>query len=172
MVAIIALVGGLGGGLYANSYKRLLVEKAARQLLLMARYARIVAIEQQRPYELQLDEEKGFLLTTVQTNPETGQTEQTIVRDFYCRPVAFEGNVTFEEIRIAMITAETTSESEQERKIIFLPNGSSASAVIQIGDGATHYTVTLVAATGKATLSAGLAGEIKTGIIDLDMQQE
>jgi Tfp pilus assembly protein FimT len=172
VVAIIALVGGLGGGLYANSYKRLLVEKAARQLLLMARYARIVAIEQQRPYELQLDKEKGFLLTTVQMNPETGQTEQTIVRDFYCRPVEFEGDVTFEEIRIATITAETTSESEQEHKIIFLPNGSTASAVIQIGDGATHYTVTLVAATGKATLSTGLAGEIKTGIIDLDLQQE
>jgi prepilin-type N-terminal cleavage/methylation domain-containing protein len=172
VVAIIAIVGGLGGGLYANSYKRLLVEKTARQLLLMARYARIVAIEQQRPYELQLDPENGFLLTTVQRNQETGQTEQTIVKDFYCRPVEFEGEVTFEEVRIMTMTAETANGSEPEQKIVFLPNGSTASAVIQMGDGTTHYTITLVAATGKATLTAGIAGEIKTGTVDLDIQQE
>ena len=54
--------------------------------------------------------------------------------------------------------------------MVFLPNGSAESAVLQIGDGKSHYTVAVVAATGKATLYAGTAQEIETVSIDLDIQ--
>ena len=40
VVVIIGLLGGLGGGVYIGTYKKLLVEKAARDFFLTAKYAR------------------------------------------------------------------------------------------------------------------------------------
>jgi prepilin-type N-terminal cleavage/methylation domain-containing protein len=171
VVAIIAMVAGLGGGYCVGTYKRLLVEKTARQLLLMATYARIMAIEQQRPYEMQVDAgNRGFLLATTEVNPQTGETERIIVKDFYCRPVEFEGDVKFEQVLLTTATGEESQGTDGEQKVVFLPNGSAESAVLQIGDGKSHYTVAVVAATGKATLSAGTAKDIEMVSIDLDLQ--
>jgi Tfp pilus assembly protein FimT len=175
VVAIVALVGSVGGGMYMGSYKRLLVEKAARQFLLTAKYARIMAIEQGRPYELQLREaseehKQGFAVTTMQPNPETGVSETTIVKDYYCKPVEFEGDVAFESVKIAAVIADETSEEEAQQKITFLPNGSAESAVVQFGDGKTHYTVAIVASTGKASFYDGTADDVQVAVIDLDAQ--
>ncbi|MCX5645561.1 MAG: prepilin-type N-terminal cleavage/methylation domain-containing protein [Phycisphaerae bacterium] len=171
VVAIITMVAGLGGGYCVGTYKRLVVEKTARQLLLMATYARIMAIEQQRPYELQLDAgNRGFLLATTEVNKQTGETQRTIVKDYYCRPVEFEGDVKFEDVVLSTMMGESPQGAEEEQKVIFLPNGSAESAILQIGDGKSHYTVAVVAATGKATLSLGTAKEIDTVSIDLDVQ--
>jgi prepilin-type N-terminal cleavage/methylation domain-containing protein len=174
VVSIIVLLGGLGGGLYVGTYKKLLVEKTARQFLLTARYARIAAVEQQRPYELQLaNDNKGFLLATTQINTATGQSEKTLIKDLYCRPVTFEGEVQFESVQIIPLNGTTTiSEGEPEQKITFWPSGGAEAAVVQIGDGKTHYTIAVVAATGKATLYDGPATEVRTASIDLDMGQE
>lgn len=171
VVVIVTMIAGLGGGYCIGSYKRLIVEKTARQLLLMATYARIMAIEQQRPYELQIDAgNRGFLLATTDLDKQTGETQRVIVRDYYCRPVEFDGDVKFEDLVLATPTGEPLTDSAEEQKVVFLPNGSAESAVLQIGDGKTHYTVAVVAATGKATLTAGTAQEIDTVSIDLDIQ--
>ena len=173
VVAIIAMIGSLGGGMYMGSYKRLLVEKAARQFLLTAKYARVTAIEQGRPYEILLtagETEKGFAVTTTQWNPETGAGETIVVRDYYCKPIALEGDVTFEAINIATLAGEETTGAESQQKITFLPSGSAESAVIQFGDGSTHYTVVIIASTGKASLHEGVAEEITTAVVDLDAQ--
>jgi Tfp pilus assembly protein FimT len=170
VIAVISILAGLGTGMYGGTYKKLLVEKAARQFLLMARYARIAAIEQQRPYEIQLDE-AGFLLATTQLNAETSQTERILVRDYYCRPVKFEGDVKFEDVKVAGEPVDTTSEEAgTEKKISFLPNGSAVSAIVQIGDGKTHYTAAIVASTGRVTLTFGLAEGVKNATVDLDTQ--
>jgi len=169
VVAIIALIGGLGGGMYAGSYRRLLVERTARQFLLHARYARIMAIEQGRPYELHLDaENRGFALMTAQADPQTTESESVVVRDYYAKPVAFEGDVRFEDVRILTQASEQTSDVGAGQRIVFLPNGSAESAVVQIGDGRTQYTIAVVASTGKATLRRGAAGEMQMAVIDLD----
>lgn len=171
VISVIVLVGSVGGGVYVGTYKRLLVEKTARQFLQTARYARIMAIERQRPYELQLDAGgKGFGLTTTRVNPETGQNEKIIVKDLYCRPVEFEGDVTFEDIQIATQPAEQTDEGEQSQRILFLPNGAAESAVVQIGDGKSHYTVAVIAATGKARMYEGTTDKIRMASVDLDVQ--
>ena len=171
VVVIVTMIAGLGGGYCVGSYKRLMVEKTARQLLLMATYARIMAIEQQRPYELQMDTgNRGFLLATTEMDEQTGETERVIVKDYYCRPVEFEGDVKFEDMVLSTPTGEPLDDSDQEQKVVFLPNGSAESAVLQIGDGKTHYTVAVVAATGKATLSVGTAQQIDSVSIDLDIQ--
>ena len=172
VVAMIALIGGLGSGYCVGTYKRLLVEKAARQFLLTARYARIMAIEQQRPYELLIDpNNQGFFLATAEPDPETGDSRKVAVRDYFCKPVEFEGDVGFEDVHLETYLEASSDEAGAEQKIVFWPNGSAESAVLQIGDGKTHYSIALVAATGKANLYPGVTTDIKTASIDLDVQE-
>lgn len=172
VVVIIGLLAGLGGGIYMGSYKRMLVEKAARDFVLTAQYARIMAIEKQRQYKIQLDiANNGFFLATTQLDEDTGQTEQMVVKDPFCRPVEFEGDVTFEDIQITPIGLETTTEDdEQEQSIVFSPNGTAQSAVIQIGNGKTHYAVSIFAATGKVKIYFGTSENVDVGVIDLDAE--
>ena len=178
VVVVIALVASVGGGLYVGTYKKMLVEKAARNFLLTAKYARIVAIEKQRPYKIRLDvANNGFHLATTQFNEESGESEETIVRNFYCRPVEFEGEVTFEDVQVAPIGSETMPESTDEQAIVFSQNGTAQSVVVQLGDGKTHYTIVVSAATGRAKMYEGTIDDVKSdtdvkiGIpIDLDAE--
>jgi len=173
VVVIITLIGGVGGGLYVGSYKRMLVEKAARDFVLTAKYARVMAIEKQKPYKMRLDVDNGrFLLTTSEWNEQTEQTESVIVRDLYCKPVTFEGDVQFENIKVALIgldeTFETEETEESEQAISFSPTGTAQPAVVQIGDGKTHYSITISSATGKAKIYFGTTESFKAATIDLD----
>jgi prepilin-type N-terminal cleavage/methylation domain-containing protein len=171
VVIIIGLLGGLGGGLYIGSYKRLLVEKAARDFLLTAKYARVMAIEKQRQYKLVLDTaNNGFHLETTQLNEEEGQTEKIIVMDSLCRPIKLEGEILFEDIKIEPTSQALTTEEqdEEEQSIVFSANGTSQTAAIQIGNGKTHYTITISSATGKAKVHEGICENIQIGVIDLD----
>lgn len=171
VVVIIALVASVGGGLYVGTHKRILVEKAARDFLLHAKYARIMAIERQQPYEIQLDAANGgFWLATSEWDEETEQTGQVVVRDYYCKPVQFEGEVKFEDIQVSPIGVEASTESEENQAIVFSPNGNAQSAVIQIGDGQNHYTISISAATGKAKIYFGTAENMEVGTIDLDAE--
>jgi prepilin-type N-terminal cleavage/methylation domain-containing protein len=172
VVAIIVLIGSVGSGMYANTYKKLLVQKAAKQFLLTARYARIAAIEQGRAYELMMDTANGkFFLMTTLMDEDTGESQRTPVRDYYCKPVDLEGEVKFEDVEVTTFLAAPTSDEGQERKITFLPTGATESAVVQIGDGTWHYTIVLMAATGQATLSEGTAEQVRTTMVDLDAEQ-
>jgi hypothetical protein len=84
--------------------------------------------------------------------------------------VEFEGDVTFEDIQIATQAVEQTDEGEQSQRILFLPNGAAESVIVQIGDGKSHYTVAVVAATGKARMYEGKADKVRMASVDLDVQ--
>jgi prepilin-type N-terminal cleavage/methylation domain-containing protein len=172
VVVIIGLLGGLGGGVYIGSYKRLLVEKAARDFFLTAKYARIMAIEKHRQYKLVLDTaNNGFHLITTELDEESGQTEQIIVRDSLCKPVTFSSEILFEDIKIiptSLLT--TTEEDEDEQSIVFSANGTAQTAVIQIGNGKTHYTITVSSATGKVKVYEGINEDVNIGFEDLDAE--
>ena len=74
MVAIIAMVGGLGSGYCVGTYKRLLVEKTARQFLLMARMPGSWRSSSSVPTSCMIDpNNQGFLLATTEADPETGR---------------------------------------------------------------------------------------------------
>jgi prepilin-type N-terminal cleavage/methylation domain-containing protein len=168
VITLIALIAGVGGGFYMGTYKRLLVEKTARDFFLAAKYARIMAIERQKPYRIELDTTNGgFCLAFDQFNEETEQTERTIVRDLYSKPVEFAGAVKFEDIQI---TSLSTQANDEQKTIVFLPNGTAQSAIIQIGDGENHYTVNINAATGKAAVYPGTVKDIEITTVDLDKE--
>jgi prepilin-type N-terminal cleavage/methylation domain-containing protein len=174
VVIIVGLLGGLGGGLYIGSYKRLLVEKAARDFLLTAKYARVMAIEKQRQYKIVLDPiNNGFHLETTQIDEEEGQTEKVIVRDSFCKPVRFEGETQFEDVQITPIGSETANEEdEEEQSIVFSANGTAQTSKIQIGNGKTHYTISILSATGKAKIHEGIAENVQIGVRDRDLEAD
>ncbi len=172
VVAIIALVAGVGGGLYVGTYKRMLVEKAARDLVLAAKYARIMAVEKQQPYEMWLDvANNGVLLVTTQWDEQNEQMKQITVRDLYCKPVEFGAGVIFEDIQIVPADSETRTAADEEQAIVFSPKGTSQSALVQVGDGTNHYTVSISAATGRAEMFYGSAENVTIGTTDLDAER-
>lgn len=155
--------------MYTGSYQRLLVEKAAKSLYVMARYARVAAIEHQRPYHMQLDQErKMFWLVTMEQDPNTLEGVEQIVNNNFCRPGTLSPGVRFELIQIETVGTETPDEKELT-SLTFMPNGTAKTATIQLGNGKVRYSVGISSATGKATLMAGDAVNIHDLTIDLDM---
>ena len=171
VVVLIVLIAGVGGGFTVGTYKKMLTEKAARQFLLASKYARITAIERRSTCRMELDtQNNSFALTIDQLNSQTDETEKVMVQDLFFRPVELAGDVEFESIQIDSIGSEETFEQAESRSIAFSPDGTAQSAVIQIGDGKNHITISISAATGKVKMYPGTAQEVKVGTIDLDEQ--
>ena len=169
VVALIALLASVGGGIYVGTYKNMLAKKAVRDFLLGAKYARITAIERQNPCKLVIDADgRKFALFVNRLNAETGTTTAVMIRDLYFKPVEFASDVKFEKIQIESVGQEEALTGTERREIVFRPNGSADSVVLQIGDGQNRYTVTILAATGKAKVYEGDGKKVKTGTIDLD----
>ena len=173
VVLIIGLIAGSGTGLYVGTFKKMRVQKAAYDLLLTAQYGRIMAIEQNCRCTLMLDSTNNrFWLTKLEWDEESEEASEQIVKDPYCKPVEFEGDVVFEDIQIALANLEAgqQDEEEQERSIVFMPDGSAQTAAIQIGNGRNHYTVGISAATGRAKLYLGTTEKVEERSTDLDME--
>ncbi len=173
VVLIIGLLAASGTGMYVGTFKKMQAQKAAYDLLLTAQYGRIMAIEHNCRCTLVLDVgNNAFWLTRMQRDADGVLTGEQIVTDPYCKPVELEGNVTFEDIQIATGTLETEEDAENElqQSIVFSPDGSSQTAAVQLGNGKTHYTVGISAATGRAKLYFGTTEKVKDISTDLDME--
>ena len=169
VVGLIVLLAGVAGGFYAGTYKKASVRKSARDFLLAARYARVLAIERQSKCQLKLDAvNNGFMLITDEFNEGTEGPEQLVVRDLYFKPVRFAEDVKFEDIRIGPSDSQDSLETDKQNTITFLQDGTVQAAVVQIGDGTDHYTISISAASGKARIYAGTAKNLKSDTIDLD----
>ena len=169
VVVIIVLLAGTGGSFYFRTYKRMLVEKAAKEVVLAAKYARVLAIEKGLRCRLILDEtDKKFCLTIKDKNSRDDEKKESMITDQYSRPREFGGDVRFEEVKITS-AGQGDEITEEERVIVFRPDGTADTAILQIGDSKNHYTVYIMAATGKAHVKFGEAGELPMEIIDLDM---
>lgn len=173
VVLVIGLITSAGTGLYMGSFKGMKVRKAAQEFLLTAQYARIMALEKQTPYRLELDLAKhGFWLTTLKWDEDSEQMGLEVVRDVYCKPVQFDEDVTFESIEIVPGEWDIDSENEQQQTIIFSPNGTAQTAVVQIGNGKTHYAISISAATGKVKSYFGTTEKVVATSIDLEVEQQ
>ena len=172
MVLVIGLIASAGTGMYVGTFKGMRVRKAVQDFLLTAQYARIMAMERQTPYRLELDlANMGFWLTSLQWDEESEQVSLQVVRDVFCKPVQMEGDVLFEAVEIVPSVWEVESENEEQQTIVFSPNGTAQSAVVQIGNGQTHYAISISAATGRAKSYFGTAENVETTTTDLDVEQ-
>lgn len=178
VVALIGLLASAAGSLSIGTYKRMLVEKAAKQVYLAAKYGRLLAVEKQTYCRLVLDEEnRAFCLMTsdsMQTDEE--EVSGMLVSDAYSKPTQFGGDVKFEQIKIMssyQIESETDSETEgREQTIMFYPDGTADAAALQVGDENSHYAIYVMPATGKAKVIFGEAEETAVETVDLDMEEQ
>ncbi|MCK4958208.1 MAG: prepilin-type N-terminal cleavage/methylation domain-containing protein [Planctomycetes bacterium] len=166
VVALVVLLAGLGGNRYVVAYKRMLVEKAAKDIYLMAKYARVLAIEKRIDCKLVLDEVgKSYFLTSGY-----GESE-SVITDRYSKPQELSGEVGFEAIEVTS-TVETDQENwEGVKTVVFRSDGTADTAIIQLGDGKNHYSVYVMAATGKAKIMFGEAENVPIDIVDLDAEE-
>jgi prepilin-type N-terminal cleavage/methylation domain-containing protein len=172
VVVIIGLITGAGAGLYVGTFRKMQVEKAAYDFFLTAKYARLIAVEKQSQYKMELNlANNEFHLTTVLWDEESGQAQQEIVKNYYCKPVQFQGDVVFESVEIVPNGWETESVSEEQKTITFSPNGTAQSSVVQIGDGKSHYSISISPATGRAKMFFGTVENVKVGTTDLEAER-
>ena len=171
VVALIVMLASAMGGYYVGTYKRMQVEDVARQIMLAAKYARLIAVEKQSSCRLVMDEkEKSFCLMREDFQEDESQTGQAVVSNSYTKPGRLEGDVVFEKVEVAS-SGQTDAVSREGRSmVVFRRDGTADMAVIQVGDGKNHYTVYISAATGKAKVESDVAGESSIDIVDLDME--
>jgi len=172
VVAIIAVIGGVGSGLWANGLRKAQVEKAARDFALAVQCARMTAIEYQNQCRMELDtENRQFVLRVYAYDEEKQKTQLVPVGDrYFGKLIKLGGDVEFEHVQIMPVGTVGTAEASGQNVIVFGPDGTAQDAVVQIGDGRTHYTAVVCAATGRAKVQPGMAEEFKSSSIDLDKQ--
>lgn len=170
VVMLIAIIAAASGGMFVNTYKKQQVEKSARQLALAAKYARIIAIEQQTPCVLQLSKARRyFSLSMKKANAEAEEMVDTVINDSYCRPTELGKGIEFEKITVSSRQPREGQDGQMTR-ITFYADGTADRAMVQIGDGERHYSLRIAAATGRGRLSMGVADEVTPDVIDLDLQ--
>lgn len=171
VITLMALLVGAVGGTYTKAYKSMTLKKAAREVLLAAKYARMTAVEQQKVCDLIVDAANRRVLVSVEEwDQESGQAVTSEVKNQYWRTVTLGGDVMFEAAEVDKTDSDEAfwyGESGQER-VRFRPDGTAENAVIQIGDGVRHYVIAISGATGIARVIEGVAEDIPSDTIDLD----
>ena len=171
VIAIMSIMAGIGAGMFVGTNQKLHVQKAANTLLIMAQYGRMSAIEEQRAYKIYLDiANNEFYLTTTDFDEQSGYIEEVIVREPMCAPVQLDDSITIEDARVLSNDYDLGNRSNNMYTIAFAPNGTSQSAVVQIGDGQNHYTLSVNEMTGKSKLYDGTIDNVKLDTIDLDAE--
>lgn len=169
---LIGLLASSSGTIAYGTYKRVLVEKAAKGIYLSAKYARLLAVEKQQVVTLALDQENSAYMLTVGslTDADGKQSMGKVVSDAYAKPTKFGGNVVYEQITVAPSYRGESEYDPKQSAIVFYPDGTADTAAVQMGDGTSHYTVYVLAATGKAQVRFGEAEDAPIDIIDLDAE--
>ena len=170
-IVIMTILAGIGAGIFTGTNQKLQVQKAANNLLMMAQYARMEAIEQQRAFKLYVDNanQEFYLLTTI-VDEENGTAEEIVIDDPIVAPVVLDGSIEIKDVRIITNDYNSGGTSSNQYIITFSPDGTSQASVIQIGDEKTNYTLSINEITGKSKLYAGTIDNVKVDTIDIDAE--
>jgi hypothetical protein len=171
VVIVLALVAGFSGRYYVGTYKKTSLNAAARNLLLMGKYARMCAIEEVQTCHLCLDDVNGQFYLMAPVFDASSQTKKrTVVSNPYCRKKSLGSGIEFEMIDIKTVAGQAESEWDDSNRIMFFPDGSCDSAVVQIGNGRHSVTIVFSSAYSKITVYEGVADDIEgqMQVIDLD----
>ncbi len=171
VITIMTILTGIGAGIFTGSSQRLKVQKAASSLLVMSQYARMSAIENQRAYKLYIDNANNeFYLLTTLIDETRGTSEEIVVEEYLVAPVTLEAPITIEDVRVLTNNYNSMGNSSNQYIITFAPDGTSQTSVVQIGDGQTHFTLSINEVTGKSKLIEGIIEDVKVDTIDIDAE--
>jgi Tfp pilus assembly protein FimT len=175
VIVLMALFAGAVGGAYTGPYKSMMLKKAARDVLLAAKYARGTAVEQQKVCVLTIDAANRQVMVMVENwDEENSQTVASETKNAYWRTVSLGGDAQFEMVAVDQSDMDVSQAAEGEGifTVRFRQDGTSQNAVIQVGDGTRHYVVTVSEATGLARVEEGVATDFKSDTIDLEQTVE
>lgn len=170
VIIILAMMAGISGTYYLGTYKKTSLKSAARNLMLMGKYARIYAIENGQSCQMHLDgENRQFFLTgSVSEGDDSG--EDAMISNPYCRKTMLENEIMFEDIQIQPVAGDDEMLWESTDCITFYPDGSCDAAVIQIGNGRHSMTAIFASAYAKIRIYEGAADTVQDNMkaVDLD----
>lgn len=170
VITIMTIMTGIGAGIFTGANQKLRVQKAASSLLMMAQYARMSAIEEQRAYKLYVDNTNNeFYLATTDFD-DNGAAQEIIIDNSFCAPVTLNSPIAIEDVRVLSNDYSLGNTSKNMYLIAFAPDGTSQDSLVQIGDGQVHYTLSINEITGKTKLYPTIADNVKIDTIDLDAQ--
>lgn len=162
MATMIALAASGSAILMLRGARSLQVEQAANRLMLAARTARVTAIQRGEPQHLVLDEAGRRFFITTEIDESQAAAGETVGMSHM---TTMAEGVTFEKVGVL------GAGEEMLPQVIFQPNGSAQAALIQIGNGTHHATVTILEATGRVKLQEGIAENMTLDWIDLDEEE-
>lgn len=175
VIVLIALFAGAVGGAYSGPYKSMMLKKAARDVLLAAKYARSTAVEQQKVCILTVNAIDRQVLVMVESwDEDSSQTVASETKNAYWRTVTLGGDAQFELVAVDQSDMDVSQVDQADGvyTVRFRQDGTAQNAVIQVGDGSRHYVVTISEATGLARVDEGIATDFKSDTIDLEQTTE
>jgi prepilin-type N-terminal cleavage/methylation domain-containing protein len=160
MLLIVMLASAMGGG-YFRQYRKRQVDKTAQELLLAAKYARVVAVERQAPCTLKLDQTTGwFYLTVDEVEATETDAEEVILSNLFTKPVELPGEVKFLEIsvrpRYAYLMAADTAQERTRSGLDKLGSSMISSwtqSDLESSSDLSSETLSLLGATGETSSS-------------------
>ena len=171
VIIILVLLAGFSGAYYVGTYKKASLKSAARNLLLMGRYARLRAIEDGQACRLYLDNAHRQLYVVVPVFDAVSQTQkQTIVSNPYCRKMTLDNGIEFEYVDVTPAMGESETGGDSDGCINFYPDGSCDSAVVQMGNGRHSMTAVFSSAYARIKIYEGSMNIVEAGmqVVDLD----
>jgi prepilin-type N-terminal cleavage/methylation domain-containing protein len=170
VITIMTIMTGIGAGIFTGANQKLQVQKAASGLLIMAQYARMSAVEEQRAYKLYLDTTNNeFYLATTDFD-DSGASQEVVIDNSFCAPITLNSPINIEDVRVLSNDYNLGNTSKNMYMIAFAPDGTSQTSLAQIGDGKVHYTLSVNEITGKSKLYPTVADNVKVDTIDLDAE--
>ena len=171
VIIILAMVAGFSGSYCIATYKKTSLKAAARDLLLMGKYARMCAIEERQVCNLYLDDvHRQFYLVGPVFDSSSQTKKQAVISNPYCRKKTLKTGVEFEYVDVKPVMGEVESEWNSSDRITFFPDGSCDSAVVQMGNGRHSVTAIFSSAYAKITVCEGVADDVEDVMqaVDLD----
>ena len=171
VVVVVVLMATAAGYFYSGTFKKMQLEKASKQLMLAAKYARLAAVERQINYKLIISEKENRFMVSYTDSDAEGEEKEMVVSNPYTKPVELDEPVSIEGITISRTVQTDEDEEDLEGVVFFTPYGTADSAVVKIGNGKSSCAVSISAATGKAKIIED-PEEVQPDVVDLDAPAE
>lgn len=166
VILLVAVLAGMTIPMLAGAAASTHLKEQAYALLTAARYARDYAVTHRVDCRLTIDSTAGQFALQRQDIDATGAQTFVSIGLGWGRPVVLAGNVRFGRVQIS--PADGRPENSW---ITFRPAGQADAALVEITDGRWTYTLLVVPASGRATLTEGSVQVIPNDRMDLDAQR-
>jgi prepilin-type N-terminal cleavage/methylation domain-containing protein len=168
VITIIALVSLAGGSMMKGTIRHMTLKKAAKDIAMSVKCAKILAVENKQNVRLCIDQEQRKVWIAYNDfDIDSDQTVESVVKDNFSKPIKFDDIIEFQGVQIA---PGVDSDDQQCTSIAFAADGSCDAAVIQLGDGKNHYTINIIPSIAKAEVKRCTVDQITAVVIDLDKE--